>query len=161
MTWKRLSALVLGLGLVVAAGCDTRKDPAPKGGDKKEEEIDHSQHDPGPHGGTIFDIAGGKYHGEFKVDHAKKEATLWLFATDMKTPAPVKADKVRLVVSNTNPKIEIDLLPADKSADGKTFTFTGKHDGFTTEQKYKGTVSFKVGDTPYSGDFEEEESKKR
>ncbi len=158
MNAKTLAAIVLGLGLIGAAGCDGKKD-APKPGDKKHTEESH-EHGNGPHGGLIFDIAGGKYHGEFRPDHKEKSATVWILGMDEKTLAPIKADKLRLVVSNTTPKIEIDLLPTDKSADGAATTFTGKHDGFGVEMEYKGTITFKVGDKSYSGDFEEKAEKK-
>src|SRR5262249_13813455 len=111
MNWKTLAAAVLGFGLVVAAGCDNKKD-TPKPDDKKKDE-GHS-HGAGPHKGTVFDFGGGKWHGEFDPDHKAKEATVWILGADEKTPAPIKADKLRLVVTNTNPKIEIDLLPTDK-----------------------------------------------
>src|SRR5688572_27287279 len=104
-----------------------------KAEDKKKDE-DHA-HGSGPHGGVVSDFGGGKWHGEFKPDHGKKEATVWMLGADEKTPAPVKADKLRLAVSNTNPKIEIDLLPTDADADGKASTFVGKHDGFGVEME--------------------------
>jgi hypothetical protein len=158
MTWKTFTAVVLGAGLTGAAGCDAKKEESAAPPDKKKNE-GHA-HGTGPHGGVVFDIAGGKYHGEFKPDHVKKEATVWILGLDEQTPTPVKADTIRLVVSNTNPKIEIDLLPTDKGADGSASTFTGKHDGFGVEMEYKGTISFTVGSKPHSGDFEEPPAKK-
>jgi hypothetical protein len=155
MTLKALTAVVLGLGLLCAPGCGGKKD-APKGDGKKEGD-DH-EHGDGPHGGVILEL--GKYHGEFKPDHAKKEATVWLLKGDAKTPARLKVDKVRLVVSNTNPKIEIDLLPTDADADGTASTFVGKHDGFGVEMEYEGTVSVTIDGKPYSDDFKEAPEKK-
>ena len=35
MNWKTLAAAVLGLGLIWATGCDTKKDAGPKADDKK------------------------------------------------------------------------------------------------------------------------------
>jgi len=156
MIWMRLTAAVLGLGLVTAAGCGKPAAPSQK---VVEDDGDHN-HGPGPHGGTIIELGGGKYHGEFKVDHKEKSATVWLLGGDVKTPAPMKTNKLHLVVSNTNPKIEIDLMPTDKDAEGKASSFTGKHDGFGVEMEYKGTVRFNVGDKQYNGDFEEKAEKK-
>jgi hypothetical protein len=158
MTWKTLAAAVLGFGLIWTVGCD-KKDSA-KPDDKKKEEP-HGDHGTGPHGGTVFDFGGGTYHGEFKPNHTEKSATIWILADDEKTPAPVKTDKIRLVVSNTNPKIEIDLLPAEKSADGKAHTFTGKNDGFGVEMEYKGTARFNIGKDQFSGEFEEKPDPKK
>jgi hypothetical protein len=159
MTWKMLMAATFGLAVALTLGCSGTPAPSPKGGGD-DNGGDHADHGPGPHGGVIIELGGGKFHGEFKPDHKEKSATVWLLGVDAKTPAPMKTDKVRLVVSNASPKIEIDLLPTDKDAEGKASTFTGKHDGFAVEMEYKGTVRFNVGDKQYSGDFEEKADKK-
>lgn len=160
MTWKTLAVLSLGLGLMATVGCNSKKDDKAGGngggGGKKEE---HS-HGSGPNGGVMFDIAGGKYHGEFKPSHKDKTATVWIYGADEKTLTPVKTEKVKLVISNTNPKIEMDLTPTDKKADGSAATFTGKHDGLAVEMEYKGTITFLVDGMPYNGDFEEKAEKK-
>ncbi len=158
MNGKALMAAVLGLGLIWATGCDGKKD-APKPDDKKKDE-DHG-HGTGPHEGVVFDFGGGKYHGEFKPSHSKKDATVWILGADEKSPARIKADKLRLVVSNTSPKIEIDLIPTDADKDGKASTFTGKDDGFGVEMEYKGTVTFTLDGKQYSGDFEEKPEPKK
>lgn len=161
MTAKTLAATILGLGLVWGTGCDKAAAPTvPAKADDKKKDDKHGvhEHGTGPHGGVIFDL--GKWHAEFKPNHEKKEATVWILGMDEKTPAPVKAEKLRLVVANAKPKIEIDLLPTEKGADGAAHTFTGKHDGFGVEMEYKGTVSFQIGEKPYTGDFEEETEKK-
>ena len=155
MNGKTLAAAVLGLGLVWAAGCDKKAEPT-KAEPKKAEEHGHGT---GPHGGLIFDL--GKYHAEFKPDHGKKEATIWILGIDEKTAVRIKADKLRLVVSNATPKIEIDLLPTDKAADGTASAFTGKSDGFGVEMEYKGTVSVQLDGKQHSGDFEEKPEPKK
>ena len=154
MTRKTLTAVVLGLGLVWASGCDNKKE-APKGNPP----ADDHEHSAGPHGGVILEF--GKYHGEFKPDRAKKEATVWMLKGDAKTPARVKADKVRLVVSNTKPPIEIDLLPTDAASDGTASVFVGKHDGFAVEMEYQGTASVEIDGKPYSDDFKEKPDPKK
>ncbi len=159
MNWKTLATVVLGLGLIWATGCDNKKDATtPKPDPKKDE--DHA-HGNGPHGGVVFDFGGGKYHGEFKPSHPDKNATVWILGADEKTAAPIKAEKLKLVVSNTTPKIEIELLPTDKDKDGKASTFTGKDNGFGVEMEYKGTVTFTIDGKQYSGDFEEKPEPKK
>ena len=91
----------------------------------------------------------------------EKEATVWILGMDEKTAARVKADKLRLVVSNTTPKIEIDLLPADKDASGTASAFTGTSDGFGVEMEYKGTVTVTVDGKTYSRDFAEKAEPKK
>ncbi|MBA4186469.1 MAG: hypothetical protein C0467_00480 [Planctomycetaceae bacterium] len=162
MTAKLLTASILLIGLMWTTGCDKKAAPtSAKPDEKKHKDDDHDHaHGAGPHKGTIFDFGGGKWHGEFTADHDKKEVTVWILGLDEKTAAPIKAEKLRLVVSNIDPKIEIDLIPADKAADGSAHSFTGKHDGFAKPQEYKGTVSFQVAGKQYSGDFEEKPEKK-
>ena len=155
MVQKTLSAAVLGLGLLWATGCDTKKE-TPKANKPAE---DHDDHGPGPHGGVIIEF--GKYHGEFKPDHAKKEATVWILGADAQKPARIKADKLLLVVSNTKPEIKIDLLPTDKADDGTASVFVGRHDGFGVEMEYEGTVSATIDGKPYSGDFKEKAEPKK
>src|SRR5438874_9473715 len=99
MTWKTLAAVALGLGLIGAAGCDGKKDSGtPKPADKKHD--DGHTHGEGPHKGVVFDIAGGKYHGEFVVDHPKKEVTVYILGANEKSPAPVEAGKLVLTITN-------------------------------------------------------------
>ncbi len=167
MNGKTMMAAVLGLGLVWATGCG-KSDPttAPKADDdkdkkdKKVKKDDHG-HGTGPHEGVVFDFSGGKWHGEFKPSHTNKDATVWILGADEKTPAPIKVEKLRLVVSNTNPKITIDLLPVDADKDGKASTFTGKDPGFGVEMEYKGTVFFTLDGKQSSGDFEEKPEPKK
>lgn len=157
MKSKTLAAVLLGLGLVWATGCGKSDPTTPKQEPKKE---DHG-HGTGPHEGVVFDFGGGKYHGEFKPSHKDKNATVWILGADEKTPARVKPDKLRLIVSNTNPKIEIDLLPTDADKDGTASTFTGKDNGFAVEMEYKGTVTVTLDGKQYSGDFEEKPEPKK
>ena len=71
MVRNLLTALAFGAALLCSAGCG--KKDAPKGGGEGGDDHDHG---PGPHGGVILEL--GKFHGEFKPDHAKKEATVWI-----------------------------------------------------------------------------------
>ena len=170
MTWKTLAAVALGIGLIGTAGCDGKKDPGkPADGKKKDEEHTHGA---GPHKGVVFDIAGGKYHGEFVVDHPKKEVTVYILGSDEKTPAPVEADKVVLTITNAaresqddpkaapEPRFQVDLLPKDRGADGKASAFSGTHKRFGHEQEFSGTVTFEAKGKPFAGDFEEKPEKK-
>ena len=152
MKWKMLTTAVLGLGLVCATGCGGKSTtkPAPP---PDEEHV----HGTGPHGGVIFDM--GKYHAEFKPDHEKKSATIWVLGKDQKTPLRIKADKITLAVTNSNPPITLDLTPTDANADGAT-TFTGSNDGFAKEMEYEGTATVIVDKKPHTGKFKEEPEKK-
>lgn len=158
MKWQIMALLFLGGSWLAVAGCSRPPESTRPPASQPAEDDDDHEHGEGPHGGTIFDF--GKYHGEFKPDHGKKEATVWLFGVDQKTPVRVQAEKLRVIVTNTEPPIEVDLLPADKDADGKAHAFTGRHEGFAKEMEYKGTVTGVVDGKPYSGEFEEKPAKK-
>lgn len=124
-----------------------------------EEGHDHEHghtHGPGPHGGTVADWGGGKYHVEFTVDHDKKEATVYILGGDQKTAEPIAAKSLLLTI--TKPEMQVDLLPAPM--DGETAElcskFTGTHEGLATVMEYEGIISAEVDGTPYAGNFKEE-----
>src|SRR4051812_42995918 len=50
---------------------------------------DDHDHGPGPHGGTIIELGGGKYHAEFTVDHKKQEAAVYILGGNAKSPLPL------------------------------------------------------------------------
>ena len=169
MSWKTLAAVALGFGLIGTAGCDAKKDSAKSAGSTTGESHIHGA---GPHKGVIFDIAGGKYHGEFVVDHPKQEVTVYILGLDEKTPAPVEADKVVVTITNAaresqddpkaapEPRFQVELLPKDRGADGKASAFSGTHRRFGREQEFSGTATFEVKGKPFAGDFEEKPEKK-
>ena len=118
MNVKTMMAAVLGLGLVWATGCG-KTDPTapPKAEEKKDKKDDHG-HGNGPHEGVVFDFGGGKYHGEFKPSHTKKDATVWILGADEKTPAPIKAEKLQLVRERDAGERESDApVPLDSIAE--------------------------------------------
>jgi hypothetical protein len=113
-------------------------------------------HEDTPHGGTIIDWGGGTYHVEFTVDHDARSATVYILGNDAVTPAPVKADKLLLVIKE--PAFQIDLMPnpqAGETAEGVS-RFSGSHEHLGTVREFAGTISGVVDGTPYAGDFAEE-----
>lgn len=144
------------VGLVV--GC-TPSAPAPavkpgSGPAKPGAKVEHA-HGEGPHGGALADWGGGAYHVEFTVDHDKKEVTVYLVGSDEKSPAPIKADKIHLVIDA--PKTEIDLAakPLAGESGGKSSRFVAVHDTIGIVREFSGTISGEIEGTPYSGDFKE------
>lgn len=118
--------------------------------------VEGHSHGAGPHLGTIADWGGGTYHVEFTVDHAKKEATVYVLGTDEKTPTPVKSESILLTIKD--PTLQIDLLPVpmEGESDGKSSRFVGTHEALATVAEFEGTISAVVDGTPYSGNFKEE-----
>lgn len=130
------------------------------GHDHGDEAHDHSleghSHGTGPHDGTIADWGGGKYHVEFTVDHNKQQATVYIFGSDEKTPAPIDAESIELSIVEPAMQVTLQASPQDGETDGKSSRFIGTHEKLGVVQEYAGTMTGVVDGTPYSGDFKEE-----
>src|SRR5439155_4553629 len=116
-------------------------------------------HGAGPHGGAVADWGGGKYHIEFKPDHDKKEAHVWVLGSDAKKPAPVKVKDGLLKASvkgvKTKDAFEMVLKAEPQKGDpeGTASVFVGKHDKLGVEQEFEGTVIGEIDGKKYAGDF--------
>lgn len=149
--WALSSAAVLAL----TVGCGDQP-AANKPADKpKTEEHADDHHANPPHGGTLTEFGGGKYHVEFTVDHDKKESIVYVLGSDGKSPAPIKADK--LVLSINEPAFQVDLLaqPLEGETEGMSSRFVGTHESLGKVQEFAGTITGEVEGTPYAGDFKE------
>jgi len=157
-------AALLSISLLVGCGDNTAEQPAARkpgtasttesaNGDSHK--VEGHAHGTGPHGGTVADWGGGKYHVEFTVDHDKQEATVYVFGSDEKTPEPITAETILLTIKE--PQMQVDLLPVplDGESGGKSSRFVGTHDGLATVMEYEGTMSAGVEGTPYAGNFKE------
>ncbi|MFI4875444.1 MAG: hypothetical protein ACIALR_08910 [Blastopirellula sp. JB062] len=170
---RRSALLAILIASVVTMGCKQDATPAPKsdsdasgdadhghdhgpGGHDHGDEAGHGGHAPGPHGGTLADWGGGKYHVEFTVDHENQKATVYILGDDEKTPTPITIESVLLTIKD--PKLQIDLLPSPQPSDpaGQSSRFVGTHDGLGTVKEYEGTISAAIDGTPYAGSFLEE-----
>ncbi len=158
---KRFFALLACSALLnFVVGCSQAPAPAtsstpetsasPDTGDKG-----HS-HGEGPHGGTLTDWGGGAYHVEFTVDHDKKEAIVYIVGSDEKSPQPIKADKIQLVINDPMTEMELVALPMEGEVDGVSSRFVGTHDTIGIVKEFSGTLSGEIEGTPYTGDFKEE-----
>src|SRR6516225_277831 len=152
----------LSFALAIVLGCGNRQGSPPRAGNtadnKADEEEDH-RHLAGPHRGTVADWGGGKYHVEFCVDHAKKEATVYLLKANAKTPAPIKTDKLLLSISQPSFQVELKARVQEGDPQGTASRFVGNHENLAKEQEFAGTISGEVDGKPYAGDFKEEPGK--
>lgn len=152
-----LALLACSAALAIAVGCGPSAPPAANApnnaGAPKEGAHGHGA---GPHGGAMTDWGGGAYHVEFIVDHDKKEATVYIIGGDEKTPAPIKATSVHLVIND--PMTEMDLAPMPLETDpaGTCSRFVGTHATIGIVKEFAGTISGEIESTPYTGDFKEE-----
>jgi hypothetical protein len=157
------SVAMAGLVALWMTGCTTSTDspPAqPPVGDPhaghEPDAHEHGEHGAGPHGGTIGEWGGGKYHIEFTVDHAKQQATVYILEDDVKTPAPIKADKLTLALNEPSVQIELAAQPLEGESAGVSSRFVGANEALGKEQEFAGSVTAEVEGTPYTGDFKEE-----
>ena len=166
MTYAKTLGTGLLLTALAVAGC-SQQGSSPKGavkgdkaaakdGGKKE---DHAPHGKGPNGGVIFDL--GKYHGEFTVDHDKKECTVLVIGDDEKTPTPVAAKELTVTTKESKtkdgkvvPPMTIKMLPKDE-AGGKASKFVGTDPGLGNVADFEGTVIGEIGGRPSQGEFKE------
>jgi hypothetical protein len=165
-TFLVLSLVVSGCAPQAAPPAAPAKAPAAHdhAGDAHSHDHDGHDHGPGhvhgagPHKGTIADWGGGKYHVEFVVDHAKKEATVYVLGSDEKTPAPVKTTDGTLLLTITEPSMQVTLkaAPLEGEADGASSRYVGTHDGLGTVREFAGSIAAEVDGTPYAGDFKED-----
>ena len=117
---------------------------------------DGHTHGPGPHGGTIADWGGGKFHVEFTVDHNKQEATVYILGTDEKTPASIDAKEITLTIKDPSFTTTLQAKPLESELLGGSSRFVGNHESLGVVQEYEGSMSGVVDGTPYSGNFKEE-----
>ncbi|MEL7497765.1 MAG: hypothetical protein AAFN77_09160 [Planctomycetota bacterium] len=112
-------------------------------------------HGPGPHGGTIVDWGGGKYHVEFVVDHDEQKATAFVLGSDEKTPTPIDAAEITLVINDPSLSFALKASPLEGEGEGKSSRFIGEHEGLGVVREYEGSLSGLLDGTPYSGTFKE------
>jgi hypothetical protein len=158
---KRIFVLLACSAVVsLASGCGQSSGPAPAPAKNATppatKEAHAHSHGEGPHGGTLTDWGGGAYHVEFTVDHDKKEATVYIVGSDEKSPAPIKADKIQLVINDPMSEVELTAKPLEGEAEGTSSRFVGTHDTLGIVKEYSGTISGEIEGTPYTGDFQEE-----
>ena len=150
---NRLCLLLIGLSLPLTIGSCGPTIPHAEDHADSAHELDHEHHAAGPHGGTIIDWGGGKFHVELIVDHDRKNATVYILGSDEKTPAPVKATDVFLNIDE--PEFEVELVPHPLPGEtgGASSRFVGTHDKLATIHKVVGEISGLVDGTPYFGDL--------
>src|SRR5262245_34972790 len=111
--------------IVILAGC-TDKPTKPK----SPKDDAHGHPDKGPHGGALAEWGDENYHAEFTVDHAKKQATVYILDGSAANAAPVAANSLTLRLTNVKPAVEITLKADPEAGDpkGQCSRFSGTHE---------------------------------
>jgi hypothetical protein len=102
------------------------------------------------------DWGGGKYHVEFTVDRIRKEATVYVFGTDERTPVPIDAEEISLSIKDPAITISLKASPLGSEILGGSSRFVGTDEGLGAEREFEGSIPGVVDGTPYTGDFKQE-----
>ena len=146
----------LALASAMAIGC-VSEPPKPKKNlatrpPGKSTTSHHAAHEPGPHGGVVFDL--GKYHGEFVLKPGSDEATLFILDDDEKSPTAIGAAQLDVTLKQPPVTIEFKPQPLPGEPDGKSSRFVGKHETFAAKQPLEATVIGVIDGKPSEGRFE-------
>lgn len=111
----------------------------------------------GPHKGIVVEWGDEEYHPEIVVDAKTGTVTVYVYGNhDDLHKKKLKAidSKTLKLVLKTTPATTVTLEPTPEKDDpkGSSTKFTAKHELFTKDVKWEGTLSGKVGTKPYSGD---------
>jgi hypothetical protein len=145
-TWKSWLLLLAALCL---AGCGPRQTP----GAKKV----HVHPEKGPHDGVIAEWGEEEYHPEFTVDHDKKQVTVYILDGEVAKPKAIPAESITVTITNLTPPLTLQLKAEPMADDpkGHSSRFVATDEKLGKVMDFKGTISGKVGDKPYSGEFDE------
>ncbi|QJW99437.1 hypothetical protein [Frigoriglobus tundricola] len=150
----RYALLVVPFVLIV--GCGTRptsqRETAPVGA----QPAAHDHGLEGPHKGALAEWGAHDYHAEFTVDHAAKEATVYILDGDAKNAKPIAAKQLTVALAE-QPAVTFTLVPKAQPGDptGTASRFVGTHEFLATKKALAGTISAQVDGKPYSGSFKE------
>ena len=154
------SVIVFSICFMLNCGCDLTE-TASKPENKSSAALDH-EHEvgetrgPGPHGGTMVEWGGGAFLVELIIDQTNKEATVYIFGNDGKTPMPIGSKSI--VIAIREPSFALDLTPKPLGSEilGNASRFVGTHESLEKGRKLRGAISGVIGNTPYSGNFAQE-----
>lgn len=115
----------------------------------------------GPHKGPIAEWGDEEYHLEVVADVKTGEVTVYVYGNhdelDKGTTKAIDAKTLTLSLKTTDPAttVKLEAKPAKGDPEGKSSVFVAKSDAFKTDKKLAGSVSGKVGNKPYTGDFKQ------
>jgi hypothetical protein len=110
----------------------------------------------GPHKGPLVEWGEEEYHLEVVVDAKEKTVTVYVLDGEVKKAKPIDAKQIVLTLKQKPPvTVKLEAMPEKTDPTGKSSRYVGKHDAFGKGGKLEGSVSGKVGDKPYAGDFKQ------
>jgi hypothetical protein len=157
----RLGGAALAACLVLA-GCSNRPaGSAPQSVAKAKDKgaagkpAGHDHADEGPHGGDLAQWGDEEYHLEFTVDHAQRQATVYVYDGNVKRATPIPVQALALTLKRPAVTMSLEARPQDGDPAGTASRFVGTHAALAKDQEFEGAISGQVGGKPYSGDFKQ------
>lgn len=154
---RKLTLLLAALTGPLIVGCGSPT--APSGSAAKPSAHQHPTK--GPHGGPLVEWGDEDYHLEVAADKTTGEVAVYVFGDHDALPAwkaaAIDAKTLTLTVKSAEPPATVILesKPAKDDPAGKASVFAGQHDAVKADRKLVGTLSGKIGDKPYTGDFKQ------
>jgi hypothetical protein len=142
--------LLSALAVLSLAACDGGKDSSTP---KKEEGHSHGEHDLGPHGGELLELAGGEFHVEIMHDHDGGSMKVWVLDKDAKKTLMVRAPAINLLTKDG--PVQFNLEPDSALTGELAECWKGSHSGLKTDP-WNGRIKIRIGDKTYDSALEEE-----
>jgi hypothetical protein len=123
---------------------------------KKPSVVSPHRPDRGPHGAPIASWADS-YLLEVCIDRAAKEATVYVSKVSVLHPEALPTATLTLELTNIDPPMDIQLnaSPLEEDPKGSASCYRATNDVFASDAAFYGTVSGKVGENDYVGEFDE------
>lgn len=114
----------------------------------------------GPHKGPVVEWGEEEYHLEVVADAKTGDVTVYVYGSheDLGKGKAKAIDAKTLTLALTSPEaksVKLEAKPAKDDGEGKASVFVGKSDALKTDKKLAGSVSGKVGNKPYTGEFKQ------
>jgi hypothetical protein len=147
-----LSGSLLISVIFAVNGCNP---PAGQKGGAAKAKHDHPE--TGPHQGLLIELGDDEFHGEFVVDHGKKQATVYILDEKVKNPVGANALGAKLIITNVTPPLQLELKPEPQEGDskGESSRFVATDDKLGVEMEFKGEIIVEIKGKSYTGPFEE------
>lgn len=143
MQTKRTWLMMLAIGFAAFIGSSTAS---------AQEKHEHPS--AGPHKGVLAEWGDEEYHVELTFDHKNKMVVIYILDEKAKKAKPIAAAEVVLTIKGKPPvTLKVKANPEKDDPKGSSSRFAGTNELFGKHQDFEGTVSGKVGNKPYSGDF--------
>lgn len=155
--------IVIGCGLWIASGCDSKstaktnqgKSPANNEAHHHDDHADHDHDHPahGPNDGHLIELTPNDLHAEWTHSSSNDIIKVFILDKDGKKNQPIKADQVTITPSTGSNPAPFKLTAVAPDANGETAEFMLDSDQLNLAMSLGVKVEFQVGDKKYQGEI--------